>query len=175
MAFRIETERLLLREWEVRDREPFRAIASNPTVMRFISDGTPWSDEQVDAFLARQRQQSADLDLCLAALVERKSDTLIGLSGLQPLGTSGEIEVGWWLVPAHWGRGLATEAGRACVTHGFERAGLTRIVAITHPENRASRAVMERLGMRFERRATGRELGLRVPEVDVVLYALERG
>jgi RimJ/RimL family protein N-acetyltransferase len=174
VPFRLETERLVLREWATEDREPFRAIASDPRVMRFISDGQPWSDDQVDAFLTRQREIARGRGTCLAALTERDGGQLIGLAGLQPLGCTGEIEVGWWLTPSRWGHGLATEAGQALLEHGFAVQRLTRIVAITHPDNLRSRAVMERLGMRFERAAKGRALGLRVPEADVVLYAIER-
>ena len=90
------------------------------------------------------------------------------------MGTRGEIEVGWWLTPSRWGRGLASEAGGALIEHGFAAHALERIVAITHPHNLKSQAVMERLGMRFERRTTGRELGLQAADVPVVLYALER-
>ena len=76
--------------------------------------------------------------------------------------------------PSRWGRGLATEAGRALLAHGFQSHGLERIVAITHPGNLKSQAVMQRLGMRFERRTTGGELGLEVTDVAIVLYAMER-
>jgi RimJ/RimL family protein N-acetyltransferase len=77
-------------------------------------------------------------------------------------------------VPSRWRRGLATEAGRALLAHGFGVLGLERIVAITHPRNQRSRAVMERLGMTFERASDGRALGLAVPDAAVVLYAVER-
>lgn len=173
MPFRLETGRLVLREWAANDRPAFRGIATNPSVMRFISDGTPWSDERIDGFLERQAAHARERGFCLAALTERPDGTLIGLAGLQPMGTSGEIEVGWWPTPSHWGRGLASEAGRALLAHGFETRALERIVAITHPRNVKSRAVMQRLGMRFERETTGRELGLQVPDVEIVLYAKE--
>ncbi len=78
------------------------------------------------------------------------------------------------LRPDCWGRGLATEAGRAFLRLGFEELGLQRIVAIAHPDNRASHAVMERLQMPFEGCRLGRELGLLDPELEVLLYALER-
>ncbi len=66
---------------------------------------------------------------------------------------------------SHWGRGLATEAARAALRDGFERAGLQRIVAVAHPANLASRHVMEKLGMQYERDAQHKG-------IDVVLYAI---
>lgn len=58
------------------------------------------------------------------------------------------VEVGWRLHPDHWGKGLATEGGRASLRHGFVELHLDRIIGIYHPSNVASRRVMEKLGMR---------------------------
>ena len=57
------------------------------------------------------------------------------------------VEVGWRLAARHWGRGYATEGARAALAFGFEQLGLREIVSFTTAANRASRAVMERLGM----------------------------
>ncbi len=57
------------------------------------------------------------------------------------------VEVAWRLFPEFQGRGYATEAARACVAFGFQRAGLKEIVAFCTPDNQASRHVMEKLGM----------------------------
>ena len=57
------------------------------------------------------------------------------------------VEVGWRLAGPAWGRGYATEAARAALEFGFDRAGLEEIVSFTSAGNRRSRAVMERIGM----------------------------
>jgi RimJ/RimL family protein N-acetyltransferase len=57
------------------------------------------------------------------------------------------VEVGWRLLPEHWGNGYATEAARAAVRFGFDRLGLDEIVSFTTTVNEPSRRVMERLGM----------------------------
>jgi RimJ/RimL family protein N-acetyltransferase len=57
------------------------------------------------------------------------------------------VEVGWRLDPDYWGRGFATEGGRAALDFGFHVLGLDEIVSICEPENVASSRVMERLGM----------------------------
>lgn len=93
---------------------------------------------------------------------------------MQPLGTTPEVEIGWWLAPEHWGRGLATEAAGAVVDFAFRETGLHRVLAIARPENRASTRIMEKLGMRLSGRHTGRALGLHQPDVVVVAYSLER-
>jgi hypothetical protein len=61
-----------------------------------------------------------------------------------------KIEVGWELHRAFWGRGLATEGGRASVRYGFETVGLERIISVTMATNAASRRVMEKCGLRFQ-------------------------
>ena len=60
--------------------------------------------------------------------------------------------LGYRIARSFWGRGLATEAGRLMIRQGFDRAGLTEIVATTYEENSGSIRVMEKLGMQFRRR-----------------------
>jgi RimJ/RimL family protein N-acetyltransferase len=84
------------------------------------------------------------------AVVERETDALIGHCGLRYLEDTSDVELLYGLGRRFWGRGVATEAGRASLGYGFEQAGLSRIVALAKPENAASRRVMEKLGMTFE-------------------------
>jgi [ribosomal protein S5]-alanine N-acetyltransferase len=64
------------------------------------------------------------------------------------------VEVAWALVPELWGRGLATEVVLAAIDLGFSQLSLTEIVSFTLPSNVPSRRVMERAGMRYDRRIT---------------------
>jgi RimJ/RimL family protein N-acetyltransferase len=78
----------------------------------------------------------------------------VGHGGLRRTQVDGvaAVEVGWALIPAFWGGGLATEVALAAIDVGFTRLGLTEIVSFTLPSNGPSRRVMERAGMRYERR-----------------------
>ena len=172
--FSIETPRLLIREWTPEDRPAFTALATDPEMMRYMTDGRPWSEDEIDAYFARQADGIARFGFCMGALVERSSGLVIGLSGLQFLGTTGELEVGYWVAKHLWGRGYASEAASGILDYGFGRLGRERMLAITHAENRASRRVMEKLGMTFLKATTGTELGHRFPEIEVVLYGIER-
>jgi [ribosomal protein S5]-alanine N-acetyltransferase len=71
-----------------------------------------------------------------------------------------EVEVVYELVRDHWGRGIATEVAGACLAVAFEQLRLTRVVALSYPENRPSVRVMEKIGMRDdgEFEAYGRRL-----------------
>ncbi len=173
MTFCIQTRRTVIRAWEEADREHFAEIATDPRVMHYISDGRPWSDDEIDEFLARQQHQVAAHGFCLGALCLNDARRAVGLCGMQPLGTTIDVEVGWWLAPEHWGRGLATEAARGVVDFARHQTARSRVLAIAHPENRASTRIMEKIGMRLSGYHTGRELGLRQPEVRVAVYVLD--
>jgi ribosomal-protein-alanine N-acetyltransferase len=142
--------------------------------MRHIGVGAPWTEEQVQTFLERQAAGLAEQGFCLGAISLRATGEVVGLSGMQRLGTTGEVEIGWWLAPERWRQGLATEAGAAVMRYAFETLRFRRVTAIANPDNEASLRVMERLGMTELGLVTGRELGLRHPEAIVVLYARNR-
>jgi RimJ/RimL family protein N-acetyltransferase len=67
-----------------------------------------------------------------------------------------EIEIGWWIVRAVWGRGYASEGATRIRDEGFERVGLERMIVRFQPANTASRRVSEKIGMHFEWNTTGR-------------------
>ncbi|MGH9594201.1 MAG: GNAT family N-acetyltransferase, partial [Bryobacteraceae bacterium] len=104
---------------------------------------------------------------CLWKLILQSSGELAGFCGIQPLAGTEEIEIGWWLAKAHWGHGIAIEAAREVMRDAFGRVRLPRLVAIARPENAASRRIMEKLGMAFEREHVHRG-------IPVVLYAISR-
>jgi RimJ/RimL family protein N-acetyltransferase len=85
----------------------------------------------------------------LWAVEERAGGRFVGRIGLSHHRLlPQDVEVGWALDPAVWGRGYATEGGAAALAHAFGELGVGRVVSIVHPENAASIAVMERLGIR---------------------------
>jgi RimJ/RimL family protein N-acetyltransferase len=134
--------------------------------MRYIEHGVAWPEERSRQFVERQMALVRERQFCLWKMLEKSSGAVIGFCGLQPLEGTPEIEIGWWLARAQWGRGLATEAARSALRDGFERAGLSRIVAIAQPANGASIRIMEKLGMRYERAYHHRG-------VSVELYAID--
>ena len=155
----VETQRLWLRQWRADDVDPFRPITTDPQMMRYIRNGQLWTDDEIRFFIDREQKRQAAHGFSLWAMIHRETGELIGQAGLKHLGDTDMIEVGWWVAERHWGAGLATEAGRACLAAGFDRFGLGRIVAIAHPDNGASVRVMQKLGMRFVRNTTTVELG----------------
>jgi RimJ/RimL family protein N-acetyltransferase len=151
-AIAIETERLRLRQWTDADLEPFAALNADPAVMEFFP--SLLSRAQSDALAARIRTAIAERGWGLWAVEVPGVSRFVGFVGLDVPGAnlppSPCVEIGWRIAAAHWGRGYASEAARAALDVGFRRLGLREIVSFTSLINRRSRAVMERIGMRFD-------------------------
>ena len=147
--FRLETDRLILRDWQYRDRIAFHAINTDPRVMRFL--GPLMTLEDVDALIVRMQQMQEALGHCFWA-VERKEDgRLIGWCGLsrgaQNTPIADRLEVGWGRSFAMGGLGYAQEVASAAIQWGFHHFSDDSIWAITVDENDRSWGLMERLGM----------------------------
>jgi [ribosomal protein S5]-alanine N-acetyltransferase len=153
MQHHLETERLRLCAWELTDVDEARPIFTDPDVMRYINGGVPRSDDHIRESISRQQNHLCQRGFCLWKLLLKPDGRLIGFCGLQPLelDRANEVEIGWRLVRDEWGRGLATEAARVALHHAVEYAHLERVIAMAMPQNRASRRIMEKLGMHFER------------------------
>lgn len=173
--FQLDTERLLIRPFHEDDRPSFKAMMENTEVTRYVHHGQPYSDEEIDEAMTRHARNLANHGVCMGAVIEKSSGRLVGLSGMQPLGTTGDSEIGWIFARDAWGHGYATEAGGAAMRHVLETLGRPRVVAIIDPDNEASKRVAARLGMQYEARYTGVQLGYRIPEIVVDLFYRNRG
>jgi RimJ/RimL family protein N-acetyltransferase len=166
----LDTHRLRLRPFTLLDHEAHARIYSDPLVMRYMPRGPMTLTEAQQASLAVLRQFRTHWDryaFGVWAVTEKTTGTLLGQCGLRFLPELHEVEVLYLLARAHWGQGLASEAAGAALAYGFEQAHLERIIALTKPENTASRRVMEKLGMQYEK-------SLRIFNLDAVYYAITR-
>lgn len=148
----VTTKRLVLRQWRLDDLGPMAEIHADPRVGEWLG-GT--LDANASAtFVDRQAVGLALRGIGMFA-VERVFDrVLIGAVGLGGVGSDfpfgPAIEVAWRLGTAHQGRGYATEAAAAALHYGRTTFDVPRIAAFTATGNVASRAVMDRLGMRAD-------------------------
>ena len=147
---RIETERLVLRDWTEADVEPFLRL-NTPAVMRWLGGVRSREDMEqavTSRFIPWQRSRGFTF-----WVVERKQDgELLGFCGIKIADDAGspvegEYEIGWRLREDVWGQGYAKEAAAASLDHVFDRIGAERVVALTVEGNQASWGLMERLGM----------------------------
>jgi [ribosomal protein S5]-alanine N-acetyltransferase len=146
----IETERLRLLPWRETDRRDFERLATDAQVVRFITGGIPYAADRVDEFLQRQMRQQEQFGYSLWRIVVKDTGQFAGFCGLQPIADTGEPEIGWWLLPEHWKKGIATEAGQSVLDWGFRVNRMPIVVAVANPANVASLAVMRRLGMKAD-------------------------
>jgi RimJ/RimL family protein N-acetyltransferase len=163
----LHTERLVLRALRAEDLDPFAAIVSDPEVMRFLDDGEPLTRQTcwrgMALFLGHWHLRGYGW----WGVEERATGRFLGRVGLyNPEGWPG-IELGWLLARSSWGKGYATEAGRAALEWGFTVVGADEIISIIRPQNSRSIRVAEKLG---ERLVSPIELAGR----DALLYAIRR-
>lgn len=148
-TFPIETERLTLRLWREADREPFAAMCADSRVMEFLTPLPGPADR--DAYIARIIAHWDRNGFGIFVLEDKRTGAFAGLAGLKRVPFEAHftpaVEIAWRLPVAFWGRGLASEAARACLSFGFNTLMFDEIVAYAAAENVRSEGVMKRLGM----------------------------
>jgi RimJ/RimL family protein N-acetyltransferase len=162
MPLEIETERLLLRQFRELDIDAFAEICADPEVMRYIGEFKPLDRMGTWQVMARHLGHWQLRGYGMWAVEEKATRRLLGRVGLwKPEGWP-DLEVGWMLHRASWGRGFATEAGRAALDAAFRVLGADHVISVIHPQNTPSIRLAERLGETFERTWVlhGLELGL---------------
>lgn len=140
------TERLLLRAMSTDDANAFFELNSDPDVMRFTGEAPLASREQAEMAI-RNYPDFETVGYGRWGCFTREEEVMIGFCGLKYLPELDAVDLGYRFLPPYWGRGLATEACRACVKFGFEILALEKIVALVLPENKASIRVLEKIGM----------------------------
>jgi RimJ/RimL family protein N-acetyltransferase len=155
MQVYLETERLILRRFTPDDLDLLVELDSDPEVMRYLSGGPATPREVIERevlprFLGSYGRAEG---YGFWAAVEKASGEFVGWFGFNPhdeLGP-GEISLGYRMRQSAWGQGYATEGARALIRKGFIELGARRVYATTYEHNRASRRVMEKLGMTLVR------------------------
>ena len=147
----MRTERLLMRPVSDADLGRLVELHADPLVQRVFGVVTR---EEVADWVARARREWAERGHGRVSLFDRESGAFLGRCGLRHWPEFDEVEVGWVLLPDARGRGLATEAGRASIEWGLRDLGLPYVTAMIAPDNAASIAVAERLGMTPDREDT---------------------
>jgi RimJ/RimL family protein N-acetyltransferase len=139
------TPRLRLRELVAEDAEALFAVFADP-VARGLYPAMA-EPREVEAWIARNRRRYAEDGFGLWALELRATGELVGDCGLtlQEVEGRDELEVGWHVRADLRGRGLATEAGRACLGWGLEATRRPRVISLVHVDNAASAAVARKV------------------------------
>ena len=154
----VETPRLIGRLPAFEHLDEFTAIMASPRVAETMG-GPLHARAGRDAGSARTSPTGRLHDFGAWYAFERSTDQLVGRIGTRVTLVEGvlEVELAWVVHPDHWGQGYATELAAPARDLAYSR-GLKSVVAFTLPTNTASRRVMEKLGMTFERDITHADL-----------------
>lgn len=146
----VETDRLVLRNWQEEDRNLFYEINRDEKVMQFFPIRRSYAD--CDLLFDRNRDMITDTGLGFYAVAERETNEAMGFCGLAPADLpgilpEGSVEIGWRLATRFWGRGYVTEVAAQLLEHGLTVRGFAEIWAFAVHDNQRSIAVMRRLRM----------------------------
>jgi len=148
----VETDRLTLRRQTEEDAPFILGLLNEPSFLQFIGDRGVRTLEDARAYIRNGPMASYERHGFGLLLVTRKEDeTPVGICGLLKRDTLADADIGFAFLPAYWRMGYAVEAAAAVIGHGKAAFGLTRVAAITQPDNLGSIRVLERLGLTFER------------------------
>jgi RimJ/RimL family protein N-acetyltransferase len=142
----ITSERLLVRPYVLDDMATVHGLLyGDAEAMRLIGGAVDMIEtrRRIEFYIALHEQTGTSF----WAVIERATGAIVGEAGLLPFDGKGpEIELGYAFGVTYWGRGYATEIGRALLAHAFEALHQDHVVAVTKPVNAGSRHVLTKLG-----------------------------
>lgn len=148
----LETSRLILRYFTIRDRAALIPILGDARVMEFSIIGVH-NDRQIRQFIEQRLLSYLEPGFGLYALIHKQNQQLIGYCGffVQQVNQHHEVEIGYRLAYQYWGQGLATEAAQAVLAYGRQKYNFTRFICLIEPANTRSIRVAQKLGMALEK------------------------
>lgn len=171
----LETERLILRPFVLRDALRVQALAGDRRVAEMTAEiPYPYPDGVAEAWISNHLLEWRTHRLIALAVTSKTTGALVGAVSLRLFAQGPRAELGYWIGVPYWNNGYCTEAARALVTYGFEELELESIQARHRIENPASGRVMEKLGMRCE--GVAPHAGIRNAKLlDLVDYSIPAG
>lgn len=166
------TPRLLLRHLDAEEDAGFMlGLLNEPSFLRFIGDrGVRTLEDAREYIRGRVVASYRSFGFGMYLTARREDGEGVGICGLVRREGLEDADLGFALLPGHWGRGYAWEAADAVLEHARRDLGLPRVAAVTDPDNQASARVLVRLGFAFQRVVRLREQG---PELRLFLRELE--
>jgi RimJ/RimL family protein N-acetyltransferase len=153
----LETARLSLRCFDLRDAAALESVLGDPLTMEFYP--APMDSKGVEGWIQKNLLRYERDGHGLWAVLLRDSGELIGDCGctLQDVEGRNQVEVGYHIRRDLWGNGYATEAARACMEYAFNQLGARRVISMIRPPNVRSRRVAEKNGMICEKTIVWRD------------------
>ena len=146
----METDRLILRRYEVQDKADFISLFTDAAVMKYVGDGV-MTESQAEAFWQKLFEKLYPRNINIWAIFAKEDASYVGPAGIYPRPTRPEDwEFVYFLNRKSWGKGFATEIARRIVQFGFEELDLHEVFATVDDEHSASIHVLEKAGMSFK-------------------------
>lgn len=147
-SYIFESKRLLLRNLSVEDAESFFLLNQDPLVLKYTGDLPFDSIAKARLFLLNYIK-SNESNFQRLAVIEKSSKEFLGWCGINHDTLSNECDIGFRFFQHYWNKGFATEAALACLEYTNKTLHINNIIGRTHQENKASIAVLEKIGMRL--------------------------
>lgn len=157
------TEHLRIRHFRESDFDAMAQLLADPEVMKFSLDG-PCSIERTQKYMTYIFNMYRDHGLGLWAVEHKNDDRFIAYCGhfIHTIDQQREIELGYRFARPYWGKGLATEAGKAVCDYAFNQLKLNRLISIIQAENIASIRVAEKCGLTYEKDSVFHDIPVRI-------------
>ena len=155
MTFNIETERLILREFRESDLDGMFELDSDPEVHRYLGNKPVKTKEESQRIIASALKQYKERGIGRWAVIEKSSGEFMGWSGIRlnteynMNGFTRYYDVGYRLIKRYWGKGFATESGKAAVNYAFNVLKLPELYATTEIGNQASHNALLKIGLHY--------------------------
>ena len=153
----IETERLIIKPFCMEDIDDLYKIYSDEKVMAYIPEGV-MSYECVKDLIkwmveyCYEKNTPENIIKFAVSVVDKEKKKVIGWCGLGSLDCKPEdVEIFYGLSSGYWGQGLGAESAMAMLHYGFDIIGLKRIIAVVKSDNIASKKVIEKIEMKYEK------------------------
>lgn len=143
-----ETDRLILREFVLRDAEYLFHLNSDADVIRFTGNTTFGNVEEARQFILNYDQYNK-YGFGRWAVLDKNNGDFLGWCGLKRTAGTNEHDIGYRFFKSNWGRGYATEAAKVSLLIGFSQFNMNEIIARAVKENLASIRVLEKAGMTY--------------------------
>ncbi|HAS6089581.1 TPA: GNAT family N-acetyltransferase [Vibrio vulnificus] len=147
MALLCETERLIVRHFELSDSDFIIQLLNQASFIRYIADKNVRTTEDAIQYLTNGPIASYQhYGFGLSMVVLKACGTPVGMCGVLKRPELEHPDLGYAFLEKHWRQGYAEEAAKAVLADAFERYQLEQILAVTLPDNQASNGLLQKLG-----------------------------
>ncbi|MGY8846628.1 MAG: GNAT family N-acetyltransferase [Bacteroidia bacterium] len=146
----LETERLYLRELNIKDAESFYLLNLDKEVMKYTGEKLFDNIEKSKEFLENYDHYEK-YGFGRWAVINKENDEFLGWCGLKFTEKLNEYDIGFRFFKKYWNKGYATESAKSCINYGINKLKMTEILGRAMKDNIASIKVLEKIGLQYKK------------------------